>query len=454
MPLRLRLALVPLLIGALLASAKTPAFAQAVGFHARLDRLLSTLEINQRMMGSLTIRKADRVVYARTVGMRDSTEAGWIRSDSLTAYRIGSVTKPFTAALVYQLLDEGRLTLDAKVSSFIPELASGDSITIRDLLGHTSGLPDYTRGMDPMVPLDRAALLGHMAQPLQFRPGTQRRYSNSNYLVLGYIVEAITGSTYEAALSRGITDRIGLKRTYAGRSPAANESRAYFWDNGRWIRQPDHVIENAGGAGGISSTTADLTRFVAALFQRGLISQASLTEMTNGFDDGTRKNGKGLGPFTIPSVGKSGFSHDGSIGAHAALIGYVPEDSLALALTMNGQNYPINRVFFLAWDLLYGVDTPLPSFTPVALADSVAAPLVGAYSADAYGLKITVRRAGDALEAQAEGQDAFPLSYVGRSRFLFVPAGIMIDFDPPTDGASPRFMLYQQNAAIPLTRLP
>ncbi|HEU4366146.1 MAG TPA: serine hydrolase domain-containing protein, partial [Candidatus Krumholzibacteria bacterium] len=285
---------------------------------------------------------------------------------------------------------------------------------------------------------------------------TRRRYSNSNYLLLGYVIESVTGSTYKEQLQRRIANRIGLQRTDFGGpvTPSANEARAYYFDNGYWQRQPDHAVENAGAAGGIVSTSNDLSEFICALFQGRLISAASLSEMTNGFDDGTRRSGKGLGPFSIPGAAKLGFSHDGGIGAHAALIGHVPEDSLSLALTVNGYNYPINRAFFLAWSILYGIDAPLPSFTPITLADTTALPLAGVYSAEAYGLTITVRRNGTALEAQTEGQDAFPLTYVGRNRFLFVPAGIMMDFDAPVDGVSPRFVLYQQNAAVPLTRTP
>jgi CubicO group peptidase (beta-lactamase class C family) len=432
--------------------------AQAPNYQARLDSLFTIFDTNQRMMGSVTVRKGDRVLYQRTLGSRDSTAAGWVPSDSLTAFRIGSVTKPFTAVLIYQLVDEHKLSLDTKLSKFFPQIKGADAITIRDLLGHTSGLPDYTQGMNPMVRLDRDALLRRIsAEPPQFKAGTKRRYSNSNYLLLGYVIEAVTKSTCEAQLKKRIVDRVGLTRTHFGGpvTPGANESRAYFFSAGHWELQPDHVIENAGAAGGIVSTSNDLTRFLSTLFQGRLISSASLKEMTNGYTEGADRYGKGLGPFAIPRTSKSGFSHDGSIGAHAALIGYVPEDSLSLALTINGYNYPQNRIFFLVWNILYGTDMALPSFTPVTLTDAAAAPLAGDYSSEAYGLAITIRRSGEAMEGQTKGDDApFPLSYIGKNRFVFVKDGILLEFDKPVSGASPRFILYQQQYAIPLARTP
>jgi D-alanyl-D-alanine carboxypeptidase len=438
-----------------LMSAPVPASAQAPDYRARLDSLFDILESNQRTMGSVTVRRADRVLYQRSLGYRDSAAAGWVRADSATMYRVGSIAKPFTAVMIYQLIDERRLTLDTKLSRFFPQLRHADSITIRDLLGHTSGLPDFTQGMDVLVPLTRDSILRRMAtMPTQFRVGTQRRYSNSNFVLLGYIVESITSSSYAEQLQRRIVRRAGLRRTRYGGAvdPVKNEARAYYFYDNHWQRQPDDAIENSGGAGGIVTTTSDLTRLLAALFRGNLISASSRYELTHGFVEGTRDAGKGLGPFTIPGTNKSGHAHDGSIGAHTALMGYVPDDSLSLALTINGHNYPIDRVFFQVWGILCGTAEPLPSFVPVPLPDSVATAFAGVYAAPKYGLTITVRRNGPALEGQTVGQDPFPLSYIGNRRFLSVPSGIMIEFADAVNGASSRFTLFQQKLAIRLTR--
>ena len=457
MPLRFRHTCLFIALVSIFSVSAGRATAQAPDSRARLDSLFTNLATHDRLMGSVTVRKGRQVFYQRAIGFRDSTAAGWIRSDNETQFRIGSVTKPFTAVLVYQLIDEKRFTLDTKLSKFVKDWPAADSVSIRDLLGHTSGIADYTQGMDPMVPLNRGAVLGRIiSQPLQFTPGTKRRYSNSNYVLLGWVVESVTESTYVTQLEKRITEPLGLKRTRVGGPvmSAGNESRAYFFTGGHWALQPDHVIENAGGAGGIVSTTDDMTTFLSALFDGRLISKAMLSEMTNGFDDGKRKSGKGMSPFTVPGTSKTGFSHDGSIGAHSALMGDVPEDSLSVALTVNGHNYPMRQIFFSVWNILYGTGTPLPSFTPVALPAKTAASVAGAYSADAYGLKIAIRQNGKAMEGQTEGQDPFPLTYVGWNRFVSEADGILVEFAAPVDGASPSFTLYQQLYAIPLTRVP
>lgn len=431
------------------------ATAQAPGYRARLDSLFTVLEVHDRMMGTVTVRRAGRVVYQRSLGASDSAHNGWRRADEATMYRVGSVTKPLTAAMIYQLVDEGRLTLDTRLSRFFPALPGADAITLRDLLGHTSGLHEYAVEMDPAVPLTRDSLLRRIAaRPPQFAPGTARRYSNSNYLLLGYILEDVTASSYAEQLRRRIATRVGLRRTRVGGAvrPERNEARSYYFADGHWALQPDQAPENAGGAGAIVSTTADLTRFLAALFERGLISADGVREMTNGFVDGERRSGKGLSPFSIPGAGRRGFSHDGSTGAFTALVGYVPDDSLALALTINGHNYPQNRIFFHVWDILYGVARPLPGFTLVPLTEVAAAALPGVYAADAYGLTITVRRVGTRLEAQTEGQAPFPLVHIGQNRFVHEHEGILIEFAEPIDGVAPGFTLFQQRVQIPLVR--
>lgn len=430
------------------------AAAQAGFDRARMDRLFDVLEHNDRMMGAVTVRRGERVLYQRSLGLRDV--AARAPSDADTEFRVGSVTKVFTAVMIYQLVDEKRLSLDTPLSRFFPRVANAGRITVADLLGHTSGLPDYAAGLNRSAPLTPAELARRIESlSAGFEPGARWQYSNTNFTLLGFIVEAVTGSTYAEQLERRIVRRAGLRRTrYGGAvSSAANQAHAYFYDGGAWALQPEEPLELAAGAGAVVSTTADLTRFIAALFAGRLVSAASLAEMQRGATDPSgNAHGKGFSPFTMPNAGRTGVAHDGSVGAFTALLGYVPRDSLAVAITMNGHNYPQNRIFFAVWAILYGTPVTLPSFTPVRLADAALAPLEGTYAAAAYGLTITVRRAPDGLQAQTEGQDPFPLTAVGPRTFQYVKDGILVEFADPAGGASPGFTLFQQTAAIALTR--
>lgn len=448
-----------MLLAVALVARPTRAYSQTVApervMIARLDTLFGRMEAHDRVMGSVTVRRGNRVLYQRSLGHRDSTARGWQRADRATAYRVGSLTKPFTAALVYQLIDAGRLSLDTPLARFFPAIPGSDSITVRDLLGHTSGLGDYTAGLDFLVPLSRESVQQRIAAGArQFAPGTARRYNNSNYWLLGEITVAVTRSSLDAQLQRRIARPLRLTRTRFGGAVSArrNEARSYLYADSGWALQPDHAIEHAAGAGAMISTTDDLTKFLAALFAGRVISKSSLNEMIAGFVDATRRNGKGLSPFTIPGTTKTGYSHDGSIGAFTSLMGYVPADSIGIALTLNGHNYPQNQLFFKVWDIVYGTAAPIPNFIMVALPDSLAAQVVGTYAASGAGLTITVRLTSNGLVAQAAGQEPFALDYIAQRRFMQKRHGILIDFADAVDGRAPRFVLYQQRSAITLAR--
>lgn len=421
----------------------------------KMDRFFDVLEANDRIMGSVTVRQHDHVIYQRTLGHSLDGPDGIVRTNSDTKFRIGSIAKAFTAVMIYQLIDEGKLSLDTQLSRFFPHVVNADQITIAHLLGHTTGLPDYVPGWKADVAPIRESMVSRIEElPSRFAPGAKREYSNTNFTLLGFIVEDVGGQEYGIALDERIVRRIGLRRTHFGGvvQPERNEARAFYFEDGKWAVQPDDDIRLAGGAGGIVSTTDDLTHFVSALFSGRLISSASLREMTTPFAEGLGRGGKGLGPYDLATPEKHGFAHDGGIGAFASLLGYMPQDDIAVAITINGYNYPQNRVFRSMWQILYGSPTEVPSFVVVELPDSALRRYVGQFALG-QALIIDVRAEGSGLVAQAAGQDAFPLSAIGRRTFVYVPAGILIEFD---DSAvpSPRFTLFQQKAELVLERSP
>jgi CubicO group peptidase (beta-lactamase class C family) len=420
---------------------------------ATLDRFFDVLESNDRMMGSVTVRQHGEVIYRRTLGRRFDGPTGAERTDSETKFRIGSITKVFTAVMIYQLIDEGKLALDTKLSRFFPRVANAEGITIAHLLGHTTGLPNYASGWKSDVVPTRETMVSRIEQ-LQgrFAPGAKREYSNTNFTLLGFIVEDVSGQDYGRALDERIVKRIGLHRTHFGGEvhPGNNEARAFYFDEGKWTMQPDDDIRLAGGAGGIVSTTDDLTEFVTAVFAGRLIGAASLRELTTPFAEGIGSGGKGIGPYTLATPEKHGFAHDGGIGAFGSLVGYMPEDGIAVAITINGYNYPQNRVFRSIWQILYGSPIELPSFTRVPLPDDAQRRYAGRYALG-ESLSIDVRVESTGLVAQASGQDAFPLTAIGPRSFVYVPAGILVEFEDATV-PSTKFTLFQQKGELVLER--
>lgn len=267
--------------------------------------------------------------------------------------RVGSVTKTFTAALVLQLVAEHRLSLEAPVDRYLPGLIQRDGhdgrlITVRQLLQHTSGLPDYLdapewehlerlryRHFEPRDLVTRALELP--------RPQGTWHYATTNYLVLGMIVREITGRTAEAEITRRIIKPLGLRDTYwpgGDTRIRGAHSRSYFTDGGG--RRVDGTAWNMtfGGVGGaLVSSPGDLTRFAAALFDGRLLPAAQLAEMRRTVEvDADRlwpDARYGLGLISTPlSCGGTWWGHAGTVpGGHRALVAVGPGGrSVAVAL--------------------------------------------------------------------------------------------------------------------------
>ncbi|GAA3687276.1 serine hydrolase domain-containing protein [Nonomuraea antimicrobica] len=223
-------------------------------------------------------------------------------------FRIGSVTKSFTAATVLDLVGEGKLRLSDRVERWLPGLVDGGAgITVRNLLQHTSGIPDYAEDLfdEWGVPKERfrtwsaRELVERVkGQPAEFRPGTRFGYSNTNYIVLGLLIERVTGRPYATEVKERILRPLGLRNTtLPGASPEVprRHAHAYAPVTRDGTRVPVDVTRfdptMAGAAGEIISTTADLNRFYRALFQGRLLRPSLLKEMT----DLTAAEGYGLG---------------------------------------------------------------------------------------------------------------------------------------------------------------
>ncbi|MER6583897.1 serine hydrolase domain-containing protein, partial [Nonomuraea sp. NPDC001023] len=239
-------------------------------------------------------------------------------------FRAGSVTKSFTATVVLQLVGEGRLRLSDSVEQWLPGLVDGGAdITIRHLLQHTSGLPEYSTGMmdEAGIPKERyrtwsARELVERAEklPRDFPPGSGYGYSNTNYIVLGMLIERVTGRPYATEVGERILRPLGLRHTrLPGASPEVHGPHAHAYvpvTRGGRVVPVDVTRFNptmAGAAGEIVSTTADVNRFYRALFQGRLLPPGLLKEMK---DPGTT-GGYGLGLELAPLPCGAAFGHGG-----------------------------------------------------------------------------------------------------------------------------------------------
>jgi CubicO group peptidase (beta-lactamase class C family) len=206
----------------------------------KLDSLFNSFATRDLAMGSLTISKNGIVQYQKAIGY-SFKENEKIQANIDTKYRIGSISKLFTAVMIFQLIEEGKINLNQKLNVYYPNLPNADKITIRNMLYHRSGLHDYTKDTDFPEWMDKFKthddlLTIIIEKGTDFEPDAKADYCSSNYLLLGYIIERVCKTTYGNALQKRITSKMGLQNTYYGSSIniSKNESASYKYADNAW----------------------------------------------------------------------------------------------------------------------------------------------------------------------------------------------------------------------------
>ncbi len=430
-----------------LAFATLPTSAQKLFQAAKMDSLLQALEQYDKAMGTVALARDGKVFYKKSFGYKQLS--GKIKNEPDTKFRIGSITKMFTATMVLQLIEEGKLTMETKLGAYFPSVPNAKDITIEQMLTHHSGLYNFTdenyltfhtRPKTQQEVLDIIA-----GQTPVFNPGERAEYSNTNYLLLGYIIEKITGASYSENLRSRITGKLKLKNTFVGSkiNPKNNEAFSYSFNGFNWIVEDETDMSLPGGAGAIVSNTEDLIKFIDALFHHKLVNSTSLDSMT------TIKDGYGMGFFQAPFYDKKGYLHNGGIDGFSSSLVYFPDDKLEVALLMNGLAYQMNDIMIGVLSIYYDKDYAIPQFKkPVQLPESLLGRYVGVYSSKEFPLKITITQQGQKLMAQATGQNAFPLAAISETEFRYDAAGVVILFTIEADATVKQLTLQQMGRSF------
>jgi D-alanyl-D-alanine carboxypeptidase len=396
----------------------------------KMDSLLNVLSDKNKAMGSLAITKNGNVVYSKTIGYSLINEKEKKPSSTNTKYRIGSISKMFTTTMIFQLIEEGKITIGTSLDKYFAGIPNAGKITIGNLLNHHSGIhnftndPDYTTYMTQTKTQDEMIAIIAKNKP-DFQPGEKGEYSNSNFVLLGYIIEKVTGQPYSKNLTERITSKIGLTNTLYGGKTNVNNNDCYSYSfSGKWTQLPETDMSIPGGAGAIISTPADLNHFIEALFSLKLISAGSLAQMK------TISDGYGMGMFQVPFYTKKAYGHNGGIDGFGSTLAYFPEDSLAVSYCTNGMAYPMNDILIGVLSIYFNRDYSIPAFKTISFKSEDLDKYLGVYSSTQIPLKITITRDKSGLVAQATGQPSFPLEGTDKDVFRFEQAGIIMEFDP------------------------
>lgn len=353
-----------------------------------------------------------------------------MKANEATQYRIGSISKTFTATMIFQLIDEEKLSLNTTLDKFYPAVANASKITVGNLLSHRSGIHSFTNDAEylqymtmPKTQEEMVAII--TASKPDFEPGTKTEYSNSNYVLLGYIVEKITKKSYAENLKQRITSKLNLTATHYGGKTDVTKHESYSYKmTQKWELQPETDLSIPGGAGALVSTPVELTQFITALLQGKLTSAQSLEQMK------TMQDGMGMGLFKVPYHSESGYGHNGSIDGFVSSAYYFPGGAYAVAICSNGISYPFNDILIAVLSACYNNPIAIPSFKSITLKPEDLDKYLGLYSSNDIPLKVTITKTDNVLTAQATGQSAFPLTPIEKDKFTFDSAGITMEFNP------------------------
>jgi D-alanyl-D-alanine carboxypeptidase len=389
---------------------------------AKLDQFFNRLDEKHKAMGSLNISSNGNTVYTRTIGYRHINGAEKEPLTATTRYRIGSVTKMFTATMIFELVEEGKLKLTDTLSRFFPQIPNAGKITILHLLAHRSGIPDLADGSGRHNPKTQSQILAIIAKrPPFFEPGLKTAYSNTGYIILGYILEKLTGKPYQEALQERITSKLGLKDTYLGAGytdTSKNESFSYM-RLGDWKQMEETHLSIPSGAGALMSTPADQARFIQALFDLKLVSQKSLDQMM--------RDKTGMDTFTYN--GRTFYGHTGGIDNFGSVLVYQPEEKLVVSYTTNAKVYPVAKIIDGIFDIYYNRPFTIPDFEPVAVSPEVLDRYVGVYSNPEAPVKFTVTRDGTRLFIKLPDQSVVPVEATAQDKFKLESLPLAFRFD-------------------------
>jgi CubicO group peptidase (beta-lactamase class C family) len=395
--------------------------------YAKLDSLFTLLESNNKFMGSVAISEGGKILYSKSVGITNLYSKQ--RATNATKYRIGSISKMFTAAMIFKAVEDKKLHLDQTIDIYFPSVPNSKKITISNLLNHRSGIYNITNSGDywnyytqPKTEAEMVAIIAKFKS--DFEPDTKAEYSNSNYILLSFILEKVYKKTYGQVLTEKITTPLGLKNTYLGNRINLGKNECYsFTYTEEWATDKETDASIPLGAGAIVSNPTDLTLFIESLFAEKIISKKSLALMTN------IKEGFGMGVFQVPYDNRKGFGHTGGIDGFSSALYYFPDSNVSVALTSNGNNYDNNQIMIALLSTYYAMPFEMPNFKTIALTEEVLDKYIGSYVSEELAMTIKVTRKADKLFAQATGQGEFPLDATKPDTFEFLSAGIKIKFD-------------------------
>ena len=314
---------------------------------SRMEQVVQSYVADKQFMGSILVTHNGQILLNNGYGYANLE---WqIPNSPTTKFRLGSITKQFTAASILLLAEQGKLKTTDLIKKYMPDAPSAwSNITVLHLLTHTSGIPNYTSFSDFVLmttsmktPKQQIELFRN--KPLDFQPGSSYTYNNSGYVLLGYLIEIISGQSYQDFVVNNIFKPLAMNDSgYDSHSAIILQRASGYTIGPDGFRNADYLdMSIPYAAGSLYSTTQDLCRWVEGLFGGKILSPKSLKKMITPFT-----NDYGLGVIMQPVDGCNTIMHGGGINGFSTMLLYSPEEKLMVIVLAN-----LNGIGFVPGDL-------------------------------------------------------------------------------------------------------
>ncbi|MCU1256488.1 MAG: beta-lactamase [Candidatus Angelobacter sp.] len=410
---------------------------------ARMEQIIQSY-VPGKFMGTVLVAQDGKVLLDKAYGFANLE---WeVPNTPTTKFRLGSITKQFTAASILLLEERGKLKVEDPVKKYMPDApAAWDKITIFHVLTHTSGIPSLTSFPDfasheaqPMTP--EKLVEWFRDKPLEFEPGTKWNYSNSGYILLGYLIEKISGQSYSDFVQQNIFTPLGMKDSGYDSNSSIIAHRAAGYAPGK------NGPENAGfvhmsipfSAGALYSTSEDLLRWEQGLFGGKVLNAASLAKMTAPFKE---DYAFGLGVST--KNGHKMIAHNGGIEGFNTALAYYPDDKLVVAVLANLNGGAADNIAAKLAQVVHGEKIVLPTERKeITISAEVLKKYVGTYElTPAFSIVMTLENGQ--LMTQATNQGKLPLFAESETMFFLKAVDAQVEFVKNEKGEVTDMVLHQ-----------
>ncbi|MFT5452727.1 MAG: CubicO group peptidase (beta-lactamase class C family) [Enterobacterales bacterium] len=395
----------------------------AENFDKTINNIMNAVYPEDKPGASLIVVKDGKIIFENGYGLADVEDN--LSVSSKHVFRLGSITKQFTAVAILMLAQEGKLSLDDDLLKYVPDYPVHDQkITIKNLLSHTSGIFNYTN-MKEWLPVWRKDYsVDEMIdffkdQPTDFNPGEEWNYSNSGYFLLGKIIEVASGMSYEQFIEEKIFKALGMKNSYYDHVAEIIPNRASGYSMG------DQGVENAAyismtqpySAGSLASTVKDLALWDTALYTEQLVSQALLEEAWTDFKlNNAEKSYYGYGWSISELQGKKAIEHSGGIHGFSTFGIRLPEDKIYVAILTNSDSSSPSLPALQIAALVSG--NPIVAPEVISLNDKALSEFVGIYHFESNAERVITLKDGQ-LYSQRAGGHVFDIEPYGKDKFFF-----------------------------------